>query len=257
MNAARKQRMFAKWDGQVQRLLNAVEGLDKNHSEWSNALMRKCLGVESWDRELFFDWLDGRLDRVRAKHSRWATACHEAGHAVVSELLLPGSVTYADCYREAQGVPGESGEEHGITEYDIARLRQYSQASPLTGPYQIVACLASRDFEAELSDSSPESVHFGTSGDRDSIRGYFTARRMRRRDRKSHLEFAEGVLESLASSDAVRAAVRAVADMLLRDGHISGDEVREIIAAEIGSVEKLLSSLGIPRVEAEQIAKAA
>jgi hypothetical protein len=243
--ATRKRKMFAAWDAHKKRLLR-LESKDA-----STAAIRKSFSVEFRDHKLFSEWVDKVLDAEIfvevTEESRRTTAFHEAGHAVVAELLDQGSVLFADCYHEIRD------DARGYFE----RIGWAPGAMPLQTAHEIAILLAGGFFEAKLGGNTAKKIHAGAAEDRRQMDEHFEACCVAERDRGRYMRFPNNVLNRLASSGSVCRAVRTVADILVRDEHISGDRVREIIATEIGSIVKLLSSLGIPRVELEPSAKVA
>jgi hypothetical protein len=249
----RRERLFDKWDQRKVKLFEAylrTEG-DTIHEE----VLRREFGVKVRDAELFDEWFEQALSASKEQANR-ETGYHEAGHAILGELLFPGSVVRAVHFR---GDGPEDGT--GFTEHDLDKLDSFGFG--MSGqPLSLSICYAARllaggFFSLRLGGGSQVRAHREALGDRQHIGLFFEYQGLDLPQQRRCRELAKDTLSRLGSCDAVCRAVEAVAQVLIRDGEICGDEIRSIISREVGSTEELLFSLSIPRVEPALSAKAA
>jgi hypothetical protein len=253
----RKERLFAEWDVRCEKLTDAIMDVEKNGIEITDRFLRKSLGVQQRDVQLFMEWAahcGGVSTRGEVtEEGFWEAAHHEAGHATTGDLLIPGSVRYTYCTRSSEGIRGAN--VRNIVMPD-RRLWETAQGR-LFIIYNVACFMAGGLFEVRLAGSSKAKIFHRAYCDRQMVRQYLDWCGLSKAERLHAGKSAEGVLDRLASSNPVCAAVKGVAGVLIRDGRISGERIRNIIATEIGPTEKLLSSLDIPRLELGPGAKAA
>ena len=240
----RREKLFEKWTQRKEKLFAAYLRIE---GAWvREEVLRREFGVKAADAELFDEWFRQALScGVSREQQIRETAYHEAGHAVIAELLLPGTVVRAVLFWGTG-----RRDETGGTEHDAEKLNRFGygeQDLPLSLSIRYMArFLAGGFFQLRLGGSSPVRAHNEARGDQQNILSLLDDHRLNFPDHRRCRKSANDMLSRLGSHDRVCRAVEVVAQVLIRDRQISGERTREIIAIEIGSIETLLSSLGIP-----------
>lgn len=256
---SRRDRLFEKWNDNRKRIEATVDQLQSARIPASNAVLRKHLGIEPWDRKLFVEWLKQRtfVPPVTEK-MRQATAIHESGHAVIAELLIPGSVERADCFRGMQILKddGRVAQEmvgkpsRGGVRYNEELLRAIdTNVFPWAALYRITIALAAPTVELLAQVTSKEELATGMQGDCHVVD--LMCRALSTDDtfeevRKNVTSMSVTILGRLLGCEVVKKVLDEVSATLLRDTSISGEQIRSRIVAHVGPIEDLLKSLNIP-----------
>ncbi len=237
MVKTRKDRCFERWDEHFDEIFAATW-------RWSSsglgleALMRE-FGIRPREQRWFKEWMDSRNGHPPMTPAmRRHTSLHEAAHAVLSEFLLPGSVTRAACYREQRQKPN-----FGIDGHPLGQTARYVRGEV---EYDERTCLEFYDRD-RLEYLSRRIAVSQIAGIMERKFGFVNRAGTERDD--AVVEYHIGLAESDAESDAlqrraselltqwsdsplVEQAVREVADRLYQDEVVNGAEIRAIVAGK-------------------------
>lgn len=113
MTKTRKEDCFERWDERFDEIVATQRRLLSSGLGFA-AVMRE-VEIRSREQQWFVEWA-----KIRSEHPpmtptmRQHTSLHEAAHAVSAEMLIPGSVAFAACYKEQHRNPnfGKAGHPH-------------------------------------------------------------------------------------------------------------------------------------------------
>lgn len=171
---------------------------------------------------------------------RWQNAYHEAAHAIVAELLFPGSVNFVEC-------PSESSQLQAL---QISGGCCYHEVIPPEATHQTLlyrtAILLAGEYFERLLDVSSEEERLARQ-QRDMRARDVLAKQYKLSDEKREIleEQANLILEGLFARYQVKELSKAVALTLHNNTRIGGEGIRNMIAALIPRPEEFL--VEIPR----------
>ena len=237
MTKTHKDRCFERWDEHFEEIAAAARRLSPSGP--GRAVLKQDLGIRPSEQKWFDEWMHSRSGHPPMTPAmRRHTSLHEAAHAVLAEVLLPGSVARASCYREQRQNPnfGKDGHPHGQTtrylrgevEYDDQTCGDFSERNPLEFiSWRIAVSRIAGVMEKKFGFENEA----GTEGD-DAVVEYYVglAESDAQRDALQHR--VSELLTQLSDSPLVEQAAREVADRLYRDEVVNGAEIRAIVAGK-------------------------
>lgn len=235
MTTTRKDRCFERWDEHFDEIFAASWRLSSAGLGFE-ALKRE-FGIRPREQKWFVEWMHSRIGHPPMTPAmRRHTSLHEAAHAVLAEILLPGSVALAACYREQRQNPNFGRNEHphgqtapyvrGTVEYDERVCREFSERDTLE-------YVSRRIVVSQIAGVMEKKFGFGngagTEGDDAVVEHHIgLAESDAERDALQHR--VSELLTQLSDSELVEQAIREVADRLYRDEVVNGAEIRAIVA---------------------------
>lgn len=244
MTKTRKERCFERWDEHFDEIFAAAWRLSS--SGLGLEALKREFGILPTEQKWFAEWMHSRNGHPPMTPTmRRHTSLHEAAHAVLAEVLLPGSVARAACYREQQQNPnfGKDGHPHGQTapyvrgavEYDERICREFSERDTFEYVSRRIAV-------SQIAGVMEKNFGFGngagTEGD-DAVAEYHIGLAESDAERDALQRRVSELLTQLSDSPLVEQAVREVADRLYRDEVINGVEIRAIVAGKSAPPEAL------------------
>lgn len=246
MTKKRKEHCFGRWDERFDEIVATQRRLLSSGLGFA-ALMRE-LEIGPREQKWFAEWVVARKHPPMTPAMRRHTSLHEAAHAVSAEMLIPGSVDHAVCYKEQRQNPhlGKEGHPHaqvagyvrGTVEYVERTCREFSEKNA-------TEYVARRIAVAQFAGVMEEKVGFqngrGTTGD-DATDEYHFGLAESDAERAALSSRARELVTQLSESPLVEQAVREVADRMYRGEVVSGAEIRAIIAEKQAKLKILQSS---------------
>lgn len=240
-----KQRCFERWDEQFEQIFAAAWCLSSS-GLGLEALLRE-FGIRPREQKWFTEWMGSRNGHPpMTPPMRQHTSLHEAAHAVVAEILVPGSVARAACYREQQQNPNFGKDEHphgrtarflrGKVEYEERTSRESFEKDAIEYTSRRVAI-------SQIAGVMEKKFGFengtGADGD-DTVVEHHISLAESDAERDALQSRASELVTRVSESPLVEQAVREVADRLYRDEVVNGTEIRGIVAANISAAEEAL-----------------
>jgi hypothetical protein len=233
----RKDRCFERWDERFEEIAAAQRRLSS--ARRVEALIEE-FGIHPKEQKWFVEWM-----KLRSGHPpmtpamRRHTSLHEAAHAVLAEIVLPGSVGRAACYREQQPNPNFGKDEHphgqtgrylrGATEYDEQTCLEFNERDALE-------YISRRIVVAQIAEVIEKRFGFenqaGIKGDK-AVEDYHIGLAATDAERDTIQRRVSELLTLLSDFPLVEQAVREVADRLFQEEVVTGAEIRTMMAGKL------------------------